>query len=119
MYRSPIYKTPFGFHIDLDAIIAVHPARFVDRMGSGGYFVQFAIDLRLRDKPLVWITEFEHGSDYVHKDTSYVVDTSGNLRRPHEVPEEEIRAVKRVQDQLNVLIVAWEEWKQHVHADRR
>lgn len=52
-----IYKTPFGTHIDLARILEIGDAVFIDRMGSGGYFVGFYIQYQLRDEP-VWY-EFE------------------------------------------------------------
>lgn len=48
-----IYKTPFGTHIDLARIVEISDAMFINRMGSGGYFVGFYIHYQLKDEP-VW-----------------------------------------------------------------
>ena len=54
---NSIFKTRFGTHIDLSHILSISDAYFVDRMGSGGYFVEFQIQFILRDSPIFY-TEY-------------------------------------------------------------
>lgn len=44
-----IYRMFDGKHIDLDRILDISPAIFIDRMGYGGHFVGFSIQFQLRD----------------------------------------------------------------------
>lgn len=59
-----IYKTFWGAHIDLDHILWISDAQFVDRMGNGGYFVAFEIQFMLQDKPLRYEEHLGYSDTY-------------------------------------------------------
>lgn len=59
-----IYKTFWGAHIDLDHILWISDAQFVDRMGNGGYFVAFEIQFMLQDKPLRYEEHLGYSDKY-------------------------------------------------------
>ena len=65
-----IYKTWFGQHIDLSKIVSISDAYWIDRMGSGGWFVGFHMEVQLRDKPLCFEFDYEPYVTTSDKDVS-------------------------------------------------
>lgn len=92
-----IYKTWFNEHIDLSHILSISDALFVDKMGCGGLYIEFSIEFILRDKPII-----------------YSFDTQKNLHMEFtQYPSKEfkLQALKLVQDNLDVLIASWKDYK--------
>jgi hypothetical protein len=90
-----IVKTFTGKHIDLSKVVAISDARFVDRMGHGGYFVEFDIDIQLLDKPLNFGRRIE-------------ADHSGD--RPKPIYDEDgvtITGVRELQEKIDDLVKQW------------
>ena len=94
---NPIYKTWFNEHIDLSHILTISDPVFVNRMGYGGLFVEFSIEFILRDKPITY--SFDTQRDLCMEFTQY--------------PSEEfkLQALKLMQDNLNILIETWKDYK--------
>lgn len=57
---SRIFKSEHFGHIDLDKIVRVGDAYFIDNMGSGGWYVGFNVDVQLRDAPLEYCRELSY-----------------------------------------------------------
>lgn len=94
---NPIYKTWFNQHIDLSHILTISDPVFVNRMGHGGLFVEFSIEYILRDNPI-----------------TYSFDTQRDLHMEFtQYPSKEfkLQALKLVQDNLDVLIATWKDYK--------
>ena len=92
-----IYKTWFNEHIDLSHILTISDAVFINRMGHGGLFVEFSIEFILRDSPITY--SFDTQLDLHMEFTQY--------------PSKEfkLQALKLVQDNLDVLIASWKDYK--------
>lgn len=90
-------------HIDLDKVVLISDAYFIDRMGSGGWYVGFHIIFQLMDDPVRYTREFafdeykftnEKGHELIYADNS-----------------PEILAVHRYQKQIDKVIKMWKEYK--------
>ena len=94
---NPIYKTWFNEYIDLSYILTISDAVFINRMGYGGLFVEFSIEFILRDRSITY--SFNTQSDLCMEFTQY--------------PSEEfkLQAIKLVQDNLDVLLGKWKDYK--------
>lgn len=107
-----IYKTPFGTHIDLARILEVSDAVFIDRRGSGGYYVGFYIQYQLRDEPIWYEFPWEwYSSDHRPEMNKEGLPFYPSGLKYASIDHEErcrIHMVKWLQDQVNVII---EEWK--------
>ena len=89
-----------GMHIDLDKIVSITDAYFVDRMGHGGYFAQFRILVQLRDEPIEFTKKIGHA--YSKSDrTIPIYDADG----------ETITGVREMQEEADKLIKLWMEYK--------
>lgn len=58
-----------GFHpktatIDLDHLVAVHDPSFVNRVGAGGWFVQFSLYFLYRDAPITYQRDLIEADPY-------------------------------------------------------
>lgn len=94
---NSIHKTWFNQHIDLSHILSISDAVFHDRMGYGGFYVEFNIEFILRDKPI-----------------TYSFETQKDLRmgfNAHAYDEFKSQAVELVQNNINNLIVEWKNYK--------
>lgn len=110
MTQEAIYKTPFGFHIDLDKIIAIGDAEFLDKMGSGGWFVTFSIDVQLRDTPITYTRELVFNTEYEFKHEHHAIMIDGPsiaARIIDRVDPKRILAVANLQKQIDELISVW------------
>lgn len=97
-----IRKTFIGKHIDLSKIVAISDARFLDRMGSVGFFVEFEIHVQLTDKPISYVRKFE-------RDEAEYFGESNKRPEPILNKEGKILAVVRLQKQIDELILQWKE----------
>jgi hypothetical protein len=98
--NNTIVKTFIGKHIDLSKVVAISDAEFIDRMGSGGFYVGFDIHIQLLDNPIRYERKFEYDED----------DRSGH--RPSPVYWRDGNtplAVKRLQGQIDQLIQQWQQ----------
>ena len=113
-----LYKTFWGLTIDLDHVQAISDARFIDRMGYGGYFAGFDIHFILQDKPLSYLTDHYCKNDYYR----YVAPGDRPQNGYHEIKMANHQWVKvsHVKDQSEILMVVVlqmkvnrliEEWK--------
>lgn len=107
-----IYKIDFmgpGLHIDLDKIVAISDAYFIDEMGSGGWFVGFWIEVQLKDerlylrRELVDETEVKFSMTVGHQ--LKVLDAS--WQGPHVYSRPDIVAVHNLQRDIDGLIEKW------------
>lgn len=114
MKTQPIVRTFFGKHIDLSKVISISDAYFIDRMGSGGYYVGFDIQAQLLDNPIRYEREFEHcesGRDCDHRPYPLRMD-GRQVPASHyhnSKTDEDIMAVIRLQEQVDELIEQWKE----------
>ena len=109
-----IYKTFFGSHIDLSKLVSISNAQFIDRMGSGGYYVGFHMDFQLLDRPLV--KEFEltvEENPWIEEgNNAYsLLLTDGTVHNDKHPPADEstIQAVANLQMKIDALIKVWDE----------
>lgn len=87
-----------GMHIDLDKIVSITDAYFVDRMGFGGYFAEFRVEVQLLDKPITFTRKIN-------------ADHSGNRPKPIYDEHENIAGVVEWQKEADKLIKLWMEYK--------
>jgi hypothetical protein len=92
---NTIVKTFIGKHIDLSKVIAISDAEFINRMGHGGYFVGFEIDVQLRDEPI----RYERGLYYIEESEGKDIVYGSDGKTP--------LAVERLQTQIDELIGQW------------
>lgn len=111
---SRIHRVDFmarQFHIDLDKIIAINDAIFIDRMGSGGYFVGFSIECQLRDEPLILerelVRDLEEKFSLTQGHLALLTDGSW-VNDPGWRNHQDIFAVRQLQQDVDRFI---EEWK--------
>lgn len=117
-----IYKSELlGRHIDVSRILAISDARFIDRMGYGGWFVGFEILFQLQDKPLEYVRsldrseyEFVDGEDGSHHELVYVGKSGTPVldRHPSRNPNVSrlpILAVANLQRDIDKLVAVWKE----------
>lgn len=108
-----IVKIFTGRHIDLSKIVSITDAYFINRMGSGGYFVGFEIECQLLEKPIEFEKSFDY-DEYTHKDGTKVKMVNGEYQEFHGYRsgygEENILAVHRLQKQVDVIIEQWKEY---------
>jgi hypothetical protein len=113
--ESPIVKTFIGKHIDLSKLVSIGDAQFVDRMGSGGFYVAFEIHIQLLDNPIQYMRELSHDEviHYPYPDhrSPTPVTVSGKERDSFEYMsreyESDILAVQRLQKQIDDLVEQW------------
>jgi hypothetical protein len=117
---NSIYKTPHGFHIDLGKIVAVHSAIFINKMGHGGWYVSYGIDVQLRDAPIIFTREL-NGFEMDYKDRKYKLATLDGQFIEYGSNEwykdkfydshPSILAVHNLQMEVNQIISAWEAFR--------
>lgn len=102
--NQAIVKTFMGKHIDLSKVVSISDAEFFDRMGFGGYFVGFEMEVQLLDKPIKYERKltYEERQQYEenHKKLPYGLQVSTS---------QSILAVRNLQKQINELIQQWKE----------
>jgi|SRR5579859_1307032 len=107
-----------GRYIDLDHILAISDAYFVDRMGSGGHFVQFEIMMAFLNEPLTFtypLKSTEENYSVVEGEWSlaYVWEDEHHFWIPRFVngnshyKNAKLLCVKRIQDQIDGLVKMW------------
>lgn len=99
---NSIIKTFIGKHIDLSKVVAISDARFINRMGFGGYFVGFEIHCQLLDKPIIYERKFDW-------DESERGDVRAII---YGEDEQTPLAVERLQKQIDELIEQWKQLKE-------
>jgi hypothetical protein len=114
--QPPVIRVPFlAKHVDLDAIIYVNHARFIDKMGSGGLYVGFEMQFRLVDAPFQWWRELKYETEQRfihHKDSGghhEVLRTNGEWVHHLEVGEHELACVLTLQNEMLTQII--EPWR--------
>jgi hypothetical protein len=120
-----IVKAFIGKHIDLDKVVSISDARFINLMGSGGYFVGFEIYIQLLDKPIKYMREFDRDEvswenkvidNKTYPSVPRPVTVSGSDRDSHYYTDGkldfDILAVQRLQAQIDELVEQWKECKQ-------
>jgi hypothetical protein len=126
---NSIYKTPWGLHIDLDHLQAVSDTRFVDRMGSGGFFVEADLWFALRDKPIVICKRLDHSTDCRWQDGAHFLAlTDGTwLKYGSEdwikdkdsiLDGKKLHALFDIQKEVNEVLKEWEDWKRTVRMSK-
>jgi hypothetical protein len=111
---------PYKFRdtwIDLDHVLAITDAGFINQMGFGGWYVGFQVVMAFRDKPLVFereLTKDEQGWDHDKKSltssaTPYLfnVDGSRSYKPDWNADHKQFLCVSRVQSEVDKLIEAW------------
>lgn len=97
--QNTIVKAFTGQYIDLSKVVSISDARFLDRMGSGGWFVTFEINVQLMEKPIVYTRKFEY-DEYNFNDKHELIYAK-DRRTP--------LAVERLQKQVDDLVRQWKE----------
>lgn len=93
-----IAETFFGEFIDLSKIISISKAKFIDKMGRGGYYVGFEIKCQLQKEPITYTREFESDEkEFKNGKYNVIYNESGR----------EILAVERLQKEIYGLIKVW------------
>lgn len=105
-----IVKTFTGKNIDLSRVVSISDAYFIDKMGSGGYYVGFEIHCQLLDAPIKYTRPFEY-DEYTHEGGVKVKLINGEFENTSNFLYGEnhrrILAVRRLQAQINELIEQW------------
>lgn len=88
-------------HVDMSKIVAISDAYFIDRYGSGGYYVGFHIDVQLMDQPLKYERELEYHEQH---------DTSGYRKSPKYGKNGKTIAEINLQREIDKIIELWKEY---------
>lgn len=96
-----IVKTFIGKHIDLSKVVSVSDAYFIDRMGSGGWYVGFSIHIQLLDNPIKYVRELTE-DEYIF-DRKYIMLYGRDGKTP--------LAIEKLQVQIDGLIEQWKATK--------
>jgi len=113
IYKSELLKK----HIDLDRLLTVSDVRFVDMMGSGGWFVEFDLLFQLQDKPVVYSRRLDDSEQRFTRETGFqlaIEDEQGNVVfSPYHVVKTNLKivAVKNLQREVNELVYMWKHWR--------
>jgi hypothetical protein len=102
-----IYKTFFGTYIDLDKLVSVGKAEFIDRIGCGGWFVGFEMHFQLMDKPIY----FER---ILHEPEEYSYNPN-EIRKFQIVrsADDKLKCVENLQKQIDELVSDWKSFKDY------
>lgn len=108
---SPIYKSPHFGYIDLDKIIAIGPACFIDMMGSGGWFVGFKVTAQLRDEELTYTRELTFDErDSAADGTPLLKFVDGEYKLPEGDPSHFL-CVASLQKEVDKFVDVWKTYK--------
>lgn len=99
--KNTIVRTFMGTHMDLSKIVSISDARFIDRMGSGGFFAGFDIHIQLLDKPVHYEVKFDNNDEADYNTYHRPVPIMGRSGVP--------LAVERLQKQVDGLIQQWKD----------
>lgn len=101
----------FGRHIDLDKIITISDALFIDKMGSGGFFILVTIEAQLRDQPLeFWLpcsTVWKHDADFAEQQAMNDRQFLHDGPFPRRLPDGRIKSQVEVQEKVDALVTSW------------
>ena len=105
-----VYSPLMSMHIDLESITAIGDAHFIDRMGSGGYYVGFEIHLKLHDKPLSYCRavnndEMRWNRSQGHHEVALIDGTW--TPNPDQHSQKAVAAVANLQHQIDKLVEIW------------
>jgi len=106
-----IVETFLGEYIDLDKVVSISKARFIDRMGWGGYYVGFEIKCQLLKEPIVFERKLEH-DEYEY--TPIPIDSKfpeNGYRIIYGNDNSTPLAVIRLQKQIDDLVQQWIDYK--------
>jgi hypothetical protein len=132
MNRDSIISV-LGRFIDLDRIVSISDAHFINNMGSGGYFTKFTVTMQLCEKPLEfwaevrnWETHFKSSDGRTaaeRPDRSTVnwwevfmlPNTKGELVEVLSSFEEQndLQCVADMQKIVDGLVIEWRDWKSY------
>lgn len=109
-----VHTQQFGY-IDLDHVLVVEDARFIDHMGSGGYFVGFRVVMMFRDEPLQYMEEVSGKDRYFEHKPSvgwYAKMEDGSERRMYEWssdhdPNLRMLCLVEMQEQVDAFVRLW------------
>lgn len=102
--RDSIVHIFTGRYIDLEHLVSISDAKFIDRMGSGGFYVGFEINLLMIDQPIVYERKFEYDETDRH---------SSHRQKPVMAPySNRTLAEIRLQAQVDDLVKQWKEYKE-------
>lgn len=96
-----IALTFFGEYIDLSKIVSISTPVFIDRMGSGGYYVGFEIKCQLLKDPIRYERKFEYDESKWYLKKHHVV--YGDSGKP--------LALERLMKEASQLIALWIHYK--------
>lgn len=68
MPMRPYQLWEHGPWVDLDQVQEIHPPKFIDRMGSGGFFVEMYVYFAFRDVPRIFKWYQPMDDDTVHRE---------------------------------------------------
>lgn len=107
-----VYKPTFmRKHIDLDKIVTISDAYFIDNMGHGGWFVGFHMEAQLMDEPIRFMRELEDetevtfGMSVGHR--AKLVDGKATKEPQFVKNPLDILAVANLQHDIDGLIQEW------------
>ena len=110
-----IYKMWCGQFIDLSKIITISDAYWIDRMGSGGWFVGFHIQAQLRENVLAYEFDHEPFRKTLDDDLPYEQRWSSNYeRRQYWEAIWSVECVRGLQVEVDKLVSAWRDYRKWV-----
>jgi len=96
-----IVKLFNGKYIDIDKVVSISEPSFIDRMGHGGFYVGFDIEVQLLEKTIEYEREFEY-AEYQHNHNSLPDCSLVYLENTNK-----LLAVERLKVQIDDLIGIW------------
>ena len=112
-----IFKTPFGFHIDLTHIQSISDIT-LGSDGDGHYNAYFDISMIFQDIPkrvtipnVIKTVKQTHTQCDIEQARKHRFHLRTFYKSP--TPEEETAGLKIAQDQLDILLTAWKAIKEH------
>lgn len=122
-----------GRYLDLDRIVSISNAEFVNNMGSGGYFVKFTVTMQLLEKSIeFWLSVDDYETHFKCEDGRIAVDrpdrssvrwwevfmlpnTKGELVEVQShIDPPDLQCVKDMQEVVDRLLKEWREWKAYI-----
>lgn len=110
---NSIYKIENGPYIDLDKLIHVSEAYFIDRMGFGGWYVGFKMEFQLRETAIEFIRELNE-SEFQYDDEKgrHLLKLTNNELAVWVDDYKEVLAVSNMQKIVNTLVFNWQVYRQ-------
>lgn len=104
-----IYKTFFNIHIDLDKIVSISDAYFINRsFRDFGHGVAFDIHIQLLNKPIHYERELTYEEQNQDTCNPILIDNN-KIYSGHNIDDTNILAVQNLQKQVDEIIQAWKE----------